>query len=342
MKVLILKDDSSYYYTDITNSFIRALEKHNIDVHKIIIFESTNYFLANSYLTSKIAANMMLPKISKRLFAEIESIKPNIVLVIKGAFLLPLILKMIKKTYPEIRMVCYNPDDPFSKYRGAANQYIRNSIKYYDNYFTWKKSLVDVLKNFGAARTHYLPFGADTDIIYPASLDNTSDYQLVSFIGNPDKERLFFLNKLNIEFVKRKSNIPVSLFGHDWPDKNGFLINDAVEGEDFMKTISSSKINLNILRLQNKNSNNMRTFEIPAAGGFMLHEYSEEAIEFFKPGIEADYFKDEIECVDKILFYLEHEDLRKKIAEAGQIRASSDHTYEQRLKCMLENISNKH
>jgi len=42
--------------------------------------------------------------------------------------------------------------------------------------------------------------------------------------------------------------------------------------------------------------------------------------------------------LDKIRFYLPKDDLRKKIAEAGQTRVLKEHTYEIRMRQMCELI----
>ena len=59
---------------------------------------------------------------------------------------------------------------------------------------------------------------------------------------------------------------------------------------------------MNVLRLQNKGSHNMRTFEIPASGGFMLQERSNEVLEFFEEGKEIECFSSVKELKDKINF----------------------------------------
>ena len=84
----------------------------------------------------------------------------------------------------------------------------------------------------------------------------------------------------------------------------------------------------------------MRTFEIPAAGGFMLHEYSEEAAEFFNEGKEAEFFRDIEECADKIKFYSDNDSLRNSILEKGHRKIfSAKHTYDDRVDTIL-NIVN--
>ncbi len=194
------------------------------------------------------------------------------------------------------------------------------------------EDLIASINNAGCKNVFYLPFGADTDLLHPLRLDSNNvqmdeQYDL-SFIGNYDEERTEFINSLSSHLDDNFSKI---VFGSGWKNLNGFKVKGEAVGDEFINTVINSKINLNILRAQNKNSNNMRTFEIPAVGGFMLHEYSQDAVEIFRPGIEADYFKSTEECADKIKYYLKNKMLRKKIAKSGHEKLfSAKHLYTDR------------
>jgi spore maturation protein CgeB len=63
-----------------------------------------------------------------------------------------------------------------------------------------------------------------------------------------------------------------------------------------------------------------RTFEIPACGGFMLHERTDEVLNFFEEGAEIACFSDEVELVDKVRYYLTHESEREKMRRAAHER----------------------
>jgi spore maturation protein CgeB len=77
----------------------------------------------------------------------------------------------------------------------------------------------------------------------------------------------------------------------------------------------------------------MRTFEIPAANGFMLHEYSEEAEHFFKPDIEVVYFKSISDLVDKCILYLNSEEMMKEVRLNCQSRIDREnYTYSEVIK----------
>ncbi len=57
-----------------------------------------------------------------------------------------------------------------------------------------------------------------------------------------------------------------------------------------------------------------------------------------EPGKEIVTFHNEQEMINLIKYYLEHENVRKQIAEAGRARVLKDHTYEVRMKEMVEMI----
>lgn len=80
-----------------------------------------------------------------------------------------------------------------------------------------------------------------------------------------------------------------------------------------------------------------RTFEIPACRGFFLGTRTEEHIEIFRPGIDADFFSNTEELVEKVEFYTRNEELRSRIAQKGYEKVIKlDATYENRVKGILE------
>jgi spore maturation protein CgeB len=52
----------------------------------------------------------------------------------------------------------------------------------------------------------------------------------------------------------------------------------------------------------------------------MLHERTEEAMGYFSEGRECAYFSDADELIEKIEYYLVHEEERRALAEAGHRR----------------------
>ena len=74
----------------------------------------------------------------------------------------------------------------------------------------------------------------------------------------------------------------------------------------------------------------------------MLAERTEEHLELFEEGKEAEFFSSTEELIDKTRFYLQHENLRKKIAAAGRERCiRSGYDYPSRMHWMLERVREK-
>ena len=261
--------------------------------------------------------NTYLSLVQGKVIEEIVKSNIKLVFVIKGMYLLPSTLQTLRDK--GVRVFCFNPDDPFSIIAGSSNLNIKDCIPLYDAYFIWSLKLQKKLKEEAVTNTYYLPFAADANITKPpddrAGLDKQID---VSFIGNGDKERKSFLQELC--FAIESDGFASSIFGSGWGRLAGYNLHGQVYNQEFLNSIYKSKINLNILRTQNKGSHNMRTFDIPACGGFMLHEYSEEVAGFFEEGKEFVSFKTVEECADKIRFYVKNSREREKIALAGYNR----------------------
>ncbi|MEO0592974.1 MAG: glycosyltransferase [Myxococcota bacterium] len=106
-------------------------------------------------------------------------------------------------------------------------------------------------------------------------------------------------------------------------------------GEKMTEVVRSTAINLNILRIQNKNACNMRSFEIPGAGGFLLQEQSSEYERLFRPGEHFDSFRSVSELREKIRYYLENPGARERIAANG-FALAQNYTYDAWARRMLD------
>jgi spore maturation protein CgeB len=76
---------------------------------------------------------------------------------------------------------------------------------------------------------------------------------------------------------------------------------------------------------------NMRMYEATGTGALLITEDHENLPEMFEPGREVVTYTDLDDLVDKVEYYLEHDDERVRIATAGQARALSEHTYGHRI-----------
>lgn len=266
---------------------------------------------------------------NKRLIREVNKLKPDCIFVMKGTDLYPETLKYIRAEHPKIKLACFNPDDPFNLNNASSKTSILACMDYYDHYFIWSKALKSKIEERGI-KAHYLPFATDKELIYPVEPTGTS-YDL-AFIGNGDKERNEWIAAIAKEMKSREVAFGFHVFGANIQPVDGITVEGQRNGRAYLEAMVSSKVNINILRLQNKNATNMRTFEIPASGAFMMHESSDEAKAIFIEDQEAVYFSSIEELIEKTTYYLEHEEERLAIARKGYLKAISyEQSYNQRI-----------
>lgn len=99
-----------------------------------------------------------------------------------------------------------------------------------------------------------------------------------------------------------------------------------------------SKINLNITLRSIRNGIPLRAMDIMGAGGFLLTNYQNDFSMHFVDGEDYVSYSDREDMLNKIKYYLEHEDERKMIAENGCRKVREEHTYTQRLSEIIGSI----
>jgi spore maturation protein CgeB len=68
-------------------------------------------------------------------------------------------------------------------------------------------------------------------------------------------------------------------------------------------------------------------FEVTGVGTLLLTDNKKDTKDFFRTGEEIITYTDEVDCLNKIRYYLAHEDGCISIAKAGQRRTLSNHTF---------------
>lgn len=96
-----------------------------------------------------------------------------------------------------------------------------------------------------------------------------------------------------------------------------------------------SRINLNISLRSIKSGIPLRAFDIMGSGGFLLSNYQEDFLENFTPGEDFVCYESEQDLLQKIDYYLTHEDERQAIAKNGHDKVAAAHTYCNRVREML-------
>ena len=99
-----------------------------------------------------------------------------------------------------------------------------------------------------------------------------------------------------------------------------------------------SRINLNISLRSIKSGIPLRAFDIMGSGGFLLSNYQEDFLENFTPGVDFEYYEIERDLLQKIEYYLTHEEERLAIAKNGHDQVAAAHTYRDRVREMLAGL----
>ena len=96
-----------------------------------------------------------------------------------------------------------------------------------------------------------------------------------------------------------------------------------------------SRINLNISLRSIKSGIPLRAFDIMGSGGFLLSNFQTDFLDAFTPGEDFVYYESEEDLLQKIDYYLEHEDERAAIAKNGHDKVAAAHTFRHRVQEML-------
>lgn len=91
---------------------------------------------------------------------------------------------------------------------------------------------------------------------------------------------------------------------------------------------AGSKINLNVSLRSIHSGIPLRVLDIMACGGFVLSNWQPEISEYFEEGAEIVTFDSLEDCLDKIEYYLIHEEERRQIASNGQRKVQERFSYQ--------------
>ncbi len=266
--------------------------------------------------------------------------RPDILLAFKGSFIESRTLETLRQSH--VALYNYYPDTSPS----AHDRILTESIRRYDCVFYTKKfwSLNPPAVLVGRPSV-FLPHGYDPDVHQMRSLDprDTADYgHDVTVVASHTlhKERLLS------ELVRRCPNLDLHIYGTRWvessrsPELNTHVHGSALLGSQYAKALRASRISLAIMSgtvdgVAQGDETTTRTYEIPACGGFMLHERTPELQELYVEGKEVACFGSIEELASKIEYYLAHTEEREAIVRAGHTRCVPSYSYENRMREIL-------
>jgi len=280
--------------------------------------------------------------VNSQIIEQVKALKPDLMWIEKGNMIRSATLKKVRNLSPDTIIVSYSDDDMFNKLN-RTHAYT-DALKHYDVVFTTKSynANAEELPALGAKRCVMVDKAYDPSQHRPMDLgaaDRETYGSDVGFIGSYAPERAEVIQYL------AENDIQIRVWGNGWQGISSTSPNLQIERQPlvntrddlkFSKGICATRINLGFLRKVNRDLQTDRSVEIPACGGFMLAERSAEHERLFEDGKEAVYFDTNIDLLEKVRYFLSHEDERKIIGLAGRARCeSSGYSHLERMRFML-------
>jgi spore maturation protein CgeB len=275
-------------------------------------------------------------QLNRALVEQAADFSPDMILVGKGRWFTPAALEAVKKAGGSM-LVNWATDDPFN--RADNSRELLNSIPLYDLYVCTKKDIMRDVRRAGCANVAYVRFGYKPEVHFPEAAVTAEERERfacdVMFIGGCDAHRTAYFEAL----IRAVPEVKLRLYGMYWERvralrqyARGFAV-----GRDYRLAVGGAKIAANLVRHANRDDHVMRTFEIPACGGFMLTERSATHDELFSDNAGAVLFDSPDDFAAKVRSYLGRDEDRAVIAAAGYRRITQGrNSYRDRLAEIVE------
>lgn len=327
-------------YTKGTTSRMRALQIENIlkPVHFQVIDTNVPFMEISKILRSLgfyFKRGPLVSKINNYIRSQIDHHKYDLIWIDKGVYMEISTMEILKEK--SVKLVHYTPDMAF-----YANQsrYFRKSLSFYDYCISTKSAeATSYLKFIPQEKLLMTTQGFEANIHKPFhNFDDKED--AVVFIGLAEQHRFDIADEL------LEAGIQFKLVGKKWSsfvkrhqnDDNFEFLGEVAYDEEYSQLISSCKFSLGFLSKNFPEYHTTRTFEILACGTALLTEENPETLAFFEED-EVIFYKNTEELVEKIRYYMSHDEELKKLIQKGREKVvCSGYDYHSILSKLLEKI----
>ena len=330
------------FYGSISGALARAFRRlgHVVKIVDPERYVSSAYKMPITKILRRLFRYIFLFEFGKEIVNQAEHLRPHFALVCKGTHVAPWVLRNLKKQ--RIYLTNFYPDTTYYNH----GPLIPKCLGMYDHVFTTKRfGLKDLAERFNQRDAEFLAHGFDPGLHKPLPVtDEDLDRFGVeaSFIGSWTPKKESYLAGL----LKALPDLKLRIWGDLWgnatsPVLASSIVGMAVVGDNYPLAIQCSTINIALL-LESKcdassgDQATTRTFEIPACGGFMLHERTEELRDYFIEGEEVACFSSLEEMVEKIRYYLAHDEERERLRLAGHRRCVAENSLDRRAMRIVE------
>jgi spore maturation protein CgeB len=207
----------------------------------------------------------------------------------------------------------------------------------YDALFFKEPHLVDRLRASLDLPVHYLPEGCNPRWHRPMVPAGTEPYLVIA--GNMYPSRVRLLERLIAK------GIPLKLYGSAFPRWLGETplrevhAGRCVFREDKARVFRSAAGVLNTMHPAEITGVNVRLFEAAGCGAAVLTEFRPAVPHLFAVGDEVLAFHDFDDLVNQATRLLNEAGLTARLGDAAAVRGHRDHTYDLRVRAILEKVS---
>jgi spore maturation protein CgeB len=264
-----------------------------------------------------------LPGFLSVVATQIQSLKPDILYCHDLSFFPKSALKALK---PNVKLIV------------GQIAYVlppRDFVEGYDLILTSFPHFVSMIRASGVA-SEYFKLGFDPRVADAfGDVPRDIDVSFVGAIGRSHKNAVPLLERLCRE-------TPIRIYGYgaeDLPKDSPILerYEKEVWGLEMYRILARSKITLNRhISVAENYANNMRLYEATGMGALLLTDQKDNLKEIFEPSREVETYADPKEAVAKALALLRDPDRLAQVAAAGTARTLREHTYQARMKELLE------
>lgn len=273
---------------------------------------------------------------NRRFTSTVARLRPDAIIITGGNHVIfPETLAQVKKHYGcKVIYICADSPILFAHAleRAAAPLYDLVLVNDYYHGIQWCE--------LGSPRMEVLPLSA-CDPVFHRPCVLTADEQKtfaanVGFVGTLVPPKLYSERVAALEAVREFGLGVWSI--HGVPPSIKDNLRGPALGERMLKAICGSKIQLNPHGNSMRYGGNMRLFEAAGCGVFQISDDRPGTPQWLEPGKEIILYKD-LDHLRKLAdYYLRHDDERQAIAGAAQERAYRDHTYDQRMRRLVEMV----
>jgi len=274
-----------------------------------------------------------LRSFSRRVVRVCEEVRPKWLLTTGFAPLERQALDQIKRL--GIETISYLTDDPWNE--GGLRKWFFDALVAYDRVCSTRRANIADLERLGCRSVQYVPFGFDEDLFFPEPplpFEAATYATDVFFAGGADADRIPYLSAI------LDAQLTLSLYGDYWSRfrETRTATRGHASPEVLRKAIAGAAVCLCLVRRSNRDGHSMRSFEVPAAGGCMLVEDTDEHREFFGPSNEAVvYFQSIPDMIESVRRLVHEPETRSRLARAAHYKiAHGGFTYRDRMSSLLQ------